>query len=592
VSPPGTLYRDCEHNYLLLGALIEHCSHMTFQRYMARNVLGPLSMTTIGVLPPPNQGTDSSDFLKHMRPTAYTVTNMQGRRVRLPLPPLPYPIPLSPVTGLVATPKEISNMLLACLQASNPSDPDSGGRGLLMEDSLGEMHAAHFRSQGSELAFGFLRRELWDDGPMLLFHSADEVLGADCLFCLFPEHRVGVWIGCNTTPEDPQDSPSAHADDSEPEEEQRFCEEILEAFIQRFFPLHGGKNAAEQSLWFYTPPPLRADPLLNLYCFPFVGGSAPVMYENWPAMLPDFIQVRTVQLPGRGSRVKEPPNGNMLVLAEQVGIAMLPLVSGGEPFAFFGHGMGAVLAYEVARYIQRRVGRAPLHFFCSGQVSPAYHSLKGQGSHSWGESLSKGTSDRVMGDSSFARPQRLHLLPDHDLAFTLASCTRISRQFRKNSLMLRAMMGTIRADIQAEESYQWVPHLYDGRKSRPRAGSLGRGRGAEREQGGGTAEEREQRERDGPWDGPALLCPMTIYVGLQDEHTSEKGLQGWQQLSRGPCQLQRLPGDHFYLEDGKSREHLLKSIGHTLVGHLSRHSNWITMMHAGTGARPIIRSGK
>jgi hypothetical protein len=45
---------------------------------------------------------------------------MHGRLVRLPLPPLPYPIPLSPVTGLVATPTEISRLLLACLQVNLP----------------------------------------------------------------------------------------------------------------------------------------------------------------------------------------------------------------------------------------------------------------------------------------------------------------------------------------------------------------------------------------------------------------------------------------------------------------------------------------
>jgi hypothetical protein len=52
---------------------------------------------------------------------------------------------------------------------------------------------------GTELAFGFRRRELWEDGPPLLYHSADEVPGADCLLCLFPEHRLALWVGCNTT---------------------------------------------------------------------------------------------------------------------------------------------------------------------------------------------------------------------------------------------------------------------------------------------------------------------------------------------------------------------------------------------------------
>jgi surfactin synthase thioesterase subunit len=38
--------------------------------------------------------------------------------------------------------------------------------------------------------------------------------------------------------------------------------------------------------------PARPDPLLDLFVFPCVGGSAVVMYESWAALLPDFIQVR------------------------------------------------------------------------------------------------------------------------------------------------------------------------------------------------------------------------------------------------------------------------------------------------------------
>lgn len=110
--------------------------------------------------------------------------------------------------------------------------------------------------------------------------------------------------------------------------------------------------------------PARPDPLLDLFVFPCVGGSAVVMYESWAALLPDFIQVhasrdttsitmqrlrwlgtssvtrwlltpfavavaaqvRAVQLPGRGSRVKETPVSDLMELAEAVGTAMLPLL--------------------------------------------------------------------------------------------------------------------------------------------------------------------------------------------------------------------------------------------------------------------------
>jgi len=68
--------------------------------------------------------------------------------VRLPLPPLPYPIPLSPVTGLVATPAEISRLLLACLQSMEAAEKNGeagGGGSLLTADALAELFATHFR---------------------------------------------------------------------------------------------------------------------------------------------------------------------------------------------------------------------------------------------------------------------------------------------------------------------------------------------------------------------------------------------------------------------------------------------------------------
>jgi hypothetical protein len=74
-----------------------------------------------------------------------------------------------------------------------------------------------------------------------------------------------------------------------------------------------------------------------------------------------------------------------------------------------------------------------------------------------------------------------------------------------------------------------------------------------------------------------VRCPVTLYVGNRDEHTADAGLQGWAAFTRGPCALQRLPGDHFYLEEPRSREALLRSLGQTLVHHLTDHPAWITM---------------
>jgi len=43
-----------------------------------------------------------------------------------------------------------------------------------------------------------------------------------------------------------------------------------------------------------------------------------------------------------------------------------------KPFALFGHSMGALIAFELARYVRREYGAQPLHLFASGRCSPQF----------------------------------------------------------------------------------------------------------------------------------------------------------------------------------------------------------------------------
>lgn len=121
-----------------------------------------------------------------------------------------------------------------------------------------------------------------------------------------------------------------------------------------------------KSSWFIYP---RPDPQahLRLFCFPHSGGSAAV-FASWQQRLPATIEVWPVQLPGRGKRLSEPAYTHLPLLIEALHAAMLPYLD--KPFAFFGHSMGALVSFELARHLRRNAGRSPAHLIVSAHRAP------------------------------------------------------------------------------------------------------------------------------------------------------------------------------------------------------------------------------
>src|SRR6185369_17478936 len=83
---------------------------------------------------------------------------------------------------------------------------------------------------------------------------------------------------------------------------------------------------------------------LRLFCFPYAGGGA-LVYRDWHRFLPGSIGVYSAQLPGRGDRLAEPPFLELPALIEPLTEAIMPYLD--KPFAFFGHSMGALIAFEL-----------------------------------------------------------------------------------------------------------------------------------------------------------------------------------------------------------------------------------------------------
>lgn len=111
----------------------------------------------------------------------------------------------------------------------------------------------------------------------------------------------------------------------------------------------------------------RLEAQLRLFCFPYAGGGASV-FRLWPEELPEGIEVCAVQLPGRESRWREEAFRRVDPLADAATEALSDRLGGS--FAFFGHSMGAILAFEVARRLCRRGAPGPRHLFVSGRPAP------------------------------------------------------------------------------------------------------------------------------------------------------------------------------------------------------------------------------
>lgn len=106
---------------------------------------------------------------------------------------------------------------------------------------------------------------------------------------------------------------------------------------------------------------------MRLFCLPYAGGAATI-YHRWQSSIPDDVEVCPVELPGRLSRLREPPYDDIVPLVAALGDALDPLLD--RPFAIFGYSMGALIAFEWARDIARRRGIEPAHVIVGARGAP------------------------------------------------------------------------------------------------------------------------------------------------------------------------------------------------------------------------------
>lgn len=106
---------------------------------------------------------------------------------------------------------------------------------------------------------------------------------------------------------------------------------------------------------------------LLLYCLPYAGGSAGI-YRAWGDMLPSWIELWAIELPGRGTRWAEATVPDILTLSELISPILARHID--RPFAIFGHSMGGLIGYETTKNLIASAGKSPERLFISGCSPP------------------------------------------------------------------------------------------------------------------------------------------------------------------------------------------------------------------------------
>lgn len=163
----------------------------------------------------------------------------------------------------------------------------------------------------------------------------------------------------------------------------------------------------------------------RLFCFPYAGSTS-LIFRTWAASLPKNIEICPVELPGRGTQMKSPPLTRMETLVKAIAPILFPHLD--KPFAFFGHSMGGLLSFELARHLHKEYGKKPVQLCVSASRAPQIPSPK--------------------------RP--IHALPETEFKQELRRLNGTPASVLENTELMEILIPILRADFAVLETYVYT----------------------------------------------------------------------------------------------------------------------------------------
>lgn len=121
----------------------------------------------------------------------------------------------------------------------------------------------------------------------------------------------------------------------------------------------------QKSKWF--PFGIPEDSIKKkLFCFHCAGGNA-ISFKEWTQA--KEIDVIPVEVPGRGLRIGEECITDIYSLVDKLFAEIAPLCANSK-YYFFGHSMGALLAFQLTYLLENRIGNTPQLLIVAGRQPP------------------------------------------------------------------------------------------------------------------------------------------------------------------------------------------------------------------------------
>jgi medium-chain acyl-[acyl-carrier-protein] hydrolase len=183
-------------------------------------------------------------------------------------------------------------------------------------------------------------------------------------------------------------------------------------------------NVQSSNFVTFRPRPAAA---FRLFLFPHAGG-APVAFFPWVGQFSEDIECVCLQYPGRSLRLREQASTSVQQIVDGI-LGEIDDLSE-KPFAFYGHSLGGIVAFELTRAL-RDFGRpGPRHLYIGAARPPHIAS---------------------------SRPP-IHMLPDEQ--FIVAVSSRyggIPAAIASDSGAMEMFLPALRGDFTAYETYHFRP---------------------------------------------------------------------------------------------------------------------------------------